>query len=70
MVARQRITTKSTTLTSFVMDYRVRSMQFAACWLLRSFDSGKLHCVLLVNVVTNIRSAQGANKSMTITFHV
>jgi hypothetical protein len=47
----ERITIKSTALTSFDMDYRVRSMQFAAFWLLRSFDSDKLHCVLLVNVM-------------------
>lgn len=59
-----RITTKSTTLTLFDIDYRFRSMQFAACWFAptgatnqlliapfgASFDSGNLHCVLLVNV--------------------
>jgi len=50
MVVQLRLTTKSTTLHLLIENYCCRSMQFAASWLLRSFDSGKLHCVLLVNV--------------------
>ena len=26
----------------------------AACWLLRSFDGGKLHCVLLLSVMCHL----------------
>jgi len=56
-------------LTSFNMDYRVRSTQFAAFWFAptgainellmalfgASFDSSKLHCVLLVNCLLNVK---------------
>lgn len=42
-----RFTRKSITLSLFTENYLVRSTQFVAFWLLRSFDRIKLRCVLL-----------------------